>query len=135
MKHILTVFNCILEKKSMQLPYMGADNFLLSFNTKDIVKDLENLKDLFDFSKFDKNHKLFSKKNEKVIGQFKSETLKNLCVNACFVCEVKHICSNVLIKTQINLKVFQILKLGKVNLMSNIIAYLEVIAKKIVIVL
>ena len=44
---------------------MDTDSFVLSVNTKDIIKDLKNLEDLFDFSNLNKNHELFSKKNKK----------------------------------------------------------------------
>ena len=47
---------------------MDTDNFVLNVNTKDIIKDLKNLEDIFDFSNLDKNHELFSNKNKKVIG-------------------------------------------------------------------
>ena len=53
--------------------------------TKDIIKDLKNLKDTFDFSNLDENHKLFSNKNKKVIGIFKIETPKNIWIDE-FVC-------------------------------------------------
>ena len=50
-------------------------------NTKDIIKDLKILGDLFDFSNFDKTHELFSNKNKKVIGKTKLETPKTLIVD------------------------------------------------------
>ena len=57
----------------------------LSMKTKDIIKDLKNLEDIFDFSNLDKNHELFSNKNMKVIGKFKIETPKNIWIDE-FVC-------------------------------------------------
>ena len=51
------------EQENIQLHDMDADSFVLSVNTKDIIKNLE---DKFDFSNIDENHELFSKKNEKV---------------------------------------------------------------------
>ena len=48
--------------ENLQLLYMDTDSFVLSVNTKDIIKDLKNLEDIFDFSNLDKNHELFSKK-------------------------------------------------------------------------
>ena len=48
----------------------------MSMKTKDIIKDLKNLEDVFDFSNLDENHELFSNKNKKVIGKFKIETSK-----------------------------------------------------------
>ena len=64
---------------------MDTDSFVLSVNTKDIIKNLKNLEDIFDFSNLDKNHELFSNKNKKVIGFFKIETLKSIWIDE-FVC-------------------------------------------------
>ena len=49
-------------QENIQLHYMDTDSFVLSVNTKDIIKDLKNLEDIFDFSNLDENHELFSKK-------------------------------------------------------------------------
>ena len=57
-------------RENIQLHYMDTDNFILSVNTKDIIKELKNLEDIFDFSNLDKTHELFSNKNKKVIGKF-----------------------------------------------------------------
>ena len=54
-------------------------------NTKDIIKNLNNLKDIFDFSNLDKTHELFSKKNKKLFGKFKIETPNNIWINE-FIC-------------------------------------------------
>ena len=72
-------------QENIQLHYMDTDSFVLSVNTKDIIKDLKNLEDIFDFSNLDKNHELFSNKNKKVIGKFKIETPKNIWIDE-FVC-------------------------------------------------
>ena len=56
-------------QENIQLHY--TDSFVLSVNTKDIIKDLKYLEDLFDFSNLDENHELFSNENKKVIGKFK----------------------------------------------------------------
>ena len=45
--------------------YVDTDAFVLSLNTKDNIKDLKKLEDIFDFSNLDKNHELFSKKEGK----------------------------------------------------------------------
>ena len=52
----------------------------LSVKTKDIIKDLKNLEDLFDFSNLNENHELFSR-NKKVIGKFKIDTPKNIWID------------------------------------------------------
>ena len=75
MKH--NMINHISEKE-IQLHCINTDSFVLSLNTNDIVKHLQNLKHLFDFRNLDKNHKLFSNKKEKVSGKFKIETPKNI---------------------------------------------------------
>ena len=55
-------------------------------NTKDFIKDLRNLEDIFDSSNLDKNPELFSiQENKKVIGKFKTETPKNIWIDE-FVC-------------------------------------------------
>ena len=68
-------------QENIQLHYMDTDSFVLSVNTKDIIKDLKNLEDIFDFSNLDKTHELFSNKIEKVIGFFKIETPKNIWID------------------------------------------------------
>ena len=72
-------------QKNLQLHYIDTDGMILSMKTKDIIKDLENLEDIFDFSNLDKNHELFSNRNKKVIGKFKIETPKNIWIDE-FVC-------------------------------------------------
>ena len=72
-------------QENIQLHFMDTDSFVLSVNTKDVIKDLKNLEDIFDFSNLDKNHKLFSNKNKKVLGKFKIEAPKNIWVDE-FVC-------------------------------------------------
>ena len=73
------------EQENIQLHYIDTDSFVLSVNTKDVIKDLKNLEDLFDFSNLDKNHEIFSNKNKKVLGKFKIETPKNIWIDE-FVC-------------------------------------------------
>ena len=63
-------------EKNLHLDYMHTDSFMLSVHTKDIIKDLKNSRDIFEFSNLDKNDELFSNKNEKVVGKFKFETPK-----------------------------------------------------------
>ena len=61
-------------EKNLQLHYMNTDSFILSVITKNILKDLKKLEDIVDFSNLDRNHELFSNKNQKVIRNFKIET-------------------------------------------------------------
>ena len=51
---------------------------ILSMKTENIIKDLKNLEDIFDFSNLDENHELKSNKNKKVVGKFKLETPKTI---------------------------------------------------------
>ena len=68
-------------QENIQLHYMDCDSFVLSIETQNIINDLKNLEDLFDFSNLDKNHELFSNKNKKVVGKFKIETPKNIWID------------------------------------------------------
>ena len=72
-------------QENIQLHYTDTDPFVLSLNTKNIIEDLKNLEDIFDFSKIDEKHELFSNKNRKVIGKFKTETTKNIWIDEFIV--------------------------------------------------
>ena len=61
-------------QKNLQLHYIDTNAFVLSVNANDIIKDLKDLEDLFDFSNLDENHMLFSNQNKKSTGFFKIET-------------------------------------------------------------
>ena len=68
-------------QKNIQLHYMKPDSFVLGVNTKDIIKDLKNLEDLFDFNNLNENHELFSNKYKKVNGKVEIETPKNIWID------------------------------------------------------
>ena len=68
-------------QENLQLHYMDCDSFILSIESENIIKDLRNLEDIFDFSNIDENHELYSERNEKVLGKFKIETLKNVFID------------------------------------------------------
>ena len=68
-------------QENIQLHYMDCDSFVLSIETENIINDLKNLEDLFDFSNLDENHELFSNKNKKFVGKFKIETPKNIWID------------------------------------------------------
>ena len=72
-------------QENLQLHYIDTDGMFLSMKTKDIIKDLKNLEDIFVFSNLDKNHELYSEKNKKRLGFFKIETPKNIWIHE-FVC-------------------------------------------------
>ena len=81
-----------LGDENVQLYFIDTDAFDLSLNTKDIIRYLKNLEDLFDFGNIVENHELYSNKNKKVIGQFEIETPKNIWIDD-FVCLRSKICS------------------------------------------
>ena len=66
--------------ENIQLHYMDCDSFVLSIKTENMIDDLKNLEDIFDFSNLDKNHELFSNKDKKVVGKFKRETPENIWI-------------------------------------------------------
>ena len=65
----------------LKLHYMNCDSFILSIETQNIINDLKNLENLFDFRNLNKNHELFSNKNKKVVGKFKIETPENIWID------------------------------------------------------
>ena len=72
-------------QENIQLHYMHTDSFVLSLKIQDIIKDLKNLEDIFDFRNLDKSHELFSDKNKKLVGKFKIETPKSNWIDK-FIC-------------------------------------------------
>ena len=72
-------------KKYLHLHYKDTDSFILGVNTKDTIRDLKKLEDIFDFSSIDQNRELFRNKNKRVIGKVKNETPKNIWIVE-FVC-------------------------------------------------
>ena len=76
-------------QENLQLHYMDCESFILSIKSKNIIKDLENLEDIFDFSNIDENHELDSEKNKKVLGKFKIETAKNIFIDEFIVLRSK----------------------------------------------
>ena len=72
-------------QENLQLHYIDTDGMILSMKTQNIVNDLKNLEDVFDFSNLDEKHELFSNKNKKRLGFFKIETPRNFWIDE-FVC-------------------------------------------------
>ena len=68
-------------QENLQLHYLDCDSFILSIKSENIIKDLKNLEDIFDFSNIEENHELYSEKNKKVLGKFKIETPKNIFID------------------------------------------------------
>ena len=72
-------------QENLQIHYIDTDGLILSLKTENIIKDIKNLEDIFDFSNLDENHELFSERNKKVIENFKIETPKKSWIVE-FVC-------------------------------------------------
>ena len=68
-------------QENIQIHYMDTDSFVLSVNTKDIIKNLKNSEDINDFSNLDENHELFSNDNKTILGKFKIKTHKNIWID------------------------------------------------------
>ena len=67
--------------ENIQIHYMDTVSFILSVNTKDLIKDLKKLEKIFDFNNLKKSHEFFSEKNKKDIGKFKIETPKKIWID------------------------------------------------------
>ena len=67
--------------ENIQNHYTDCDSMVLSIKTDDIINDLKNLEDLFDFSNLNPNNELFSNKNKKVLGKFKIETPESIWID------------------------------------------------------
>ena len=59
--------------KGVQLCFSDTDSLLYEIKTEDIYKDMEEDKEMYDFSDYPKPHNLHSIINKKVIGKFKDE--------------------------------------------------------------
>ena len=69
------------KQDKLKLHYMDCDSFVMSIETQNIINDLKNLENSFDFRNLNKNHELFSNKNKKVVGKFKIETPENIWID------------------------------------------------------
>ena len=58
-------------QEKIQLHYLDTDSFILGVKSQNIIKDIKNLKDKFDFSNLEENHELFSKKTKNLLGNLK----------------------------------------------------------------
>ena len=50
-------------------------------NTKNNIKELKNLENIFDFSNLDENHELFSKNTKQFINFFQKEIFKKIWID------------------------------------------------------
>ena len=88
-------------QENFQLHYVDTDASVLSVNTKVININLKKLEDVFDFSNLDENPEIFSKKNKKINGFFKTETPKNIWIVefACLGSEMFCLSVEMIVKT------------------------------------
>ena len=54
---------------------------MLSINTNDFVEDLHNFNDFFDLTNLKKSHELFSIKNKKLFGNFRTKALEKVWID------------------------------------------------------
>ena len=87
-------------QENIQLHYSDTDAFVLSIDSKDIIIDIKNLEDIFDFSNLDKNHEIYSNKNKKIVGKFKIETPKNVFIDEFDCLRSKMYAFNCKVETQ-----------------------------------
>jgi len=59
--------------ENLKLLFTDTDSLCYEVKTDDIYKDMETIKDFFDFSQYPRNHPLFDPTNKKV-GKFKDES-------------------------------------------------------------
>ena len=67
-------YNCIKKTfKDARLAFTDTDSLLYILKTNDLSKELEKIKHKMDFSKYPRNHKLYSNLRKNVPGYFKDE--------------------------------------------------------------
>ena len=68
-------------QENLQLHYIDTDGMILSMRTENIIEDLKNLEDMFDFSNLDETREIFSDKTKKVFGNFEIDTPESVWIN------------------------------------------------------
>ena len=68
-------------RKIIHLHNMGFESFVVSTETQNIICELKIFEDIFDFSNLDENHETFSVKSKKIVGEYKLEVPKNICID------------------------------------------------------
>ena len=72
-------------QQRLQLHFIDTDGMILSMETKNIIKDLKNLEDVFDFCNLHEKYEIFGNKIKKVRGILKIETPKKIWKDE-FIC-------------------------------------------------
>ena len=67
MRRIMVNYNQILEKKNIQNHHIDTDAIALSIILKDIIKDLKNFEERFDFKKLNENHEFLVLETKKLL--------------------------------------------------------------------
>lgn len=67
-----------IERKNIDLLFTDTDSLCYHIRNQDIFKIMKDNKELFDLSNYPKNHELYDGTNNKVIGKFKNESVKQI---------------------------------------------------------
>ena len=79
-------YNCINNLwNNTEVIGKDTDALILNIKSKDIYRDMRRIKHTLDTSEYPKDHKLYSNKNEKVIGKFKDELNSKIIEEIIFV--------------------------------------------------
>jgi len=75
--HMYNFHYNIMKKKyneDIKLLFTDTDSLCYQIKTKDLYKDMFEMKEYFDFSEYPENHMCYDVTNKKIIGKFKCET-------------------------------------------------------------
>jgi hypothetical protein len=67
-----------VERKNIDLLFTDTDSLCYHIKNEDIFEIMKNNKDYFDLSNYSKDHELYDGTNNKVIGKFKNESVKQI---------------------------------------------------------
>ena len=67
-----------IERKNIDLLFTDTDSLCYHVKNQDIFKIIKENKQFFDLSNYPKNHELYDGTNNKVIGKFKNESVKQI---------------------------------------------------------
>ena len=67
-----------IERKNIDLLFTDTDSLCYHIMNQDIFKVIKENKQFFDLSNYPKNHELYDRTNNKVIGKFKNESVKQI---------------------------------------------------------
>ena len=64
--------------EKIQNQHIGISFFVISQNTNDMIKDVQNLNEILEFCISNKNHEIFSNENKKVVGKLNVDLSKHV---------------------------------------------------------